>query len=155
MNEKIPELDDLDREILNRIQVEVPLVAKPFKALGDDFGISEHEMISRVQRMWNEGVVRRLGPIVDYHAWNMSGVLVAAKVNEDNIEKAKEVVVEYPEITHAYLRDHDWNLWFTVIAENDEAMDAVIGRVAERAGLTEVKKLPQEKSFKLGVKFEV
>jgi DNA-binding Lrp family transcriptional regulator len=155
MNENIPELDDLDREILNRIQVEVPLVPRPFKALADDFGISEHEMISRVQRMWDEGVVRRLGPIVDYHAWNMSGVLVAARVSEDNIDRAKEAVANYPEITHAYLRDHDWNLWFTVIAENDEAMDAVIGRVSERAGLKDVKKLLQDKSFKLGVKFEL
>lgn len=152
---KLPELDDLDREILNRIQVSVPLVKRPFLALGEEFGIGEEEMLSRVQRMWDAGVVRRLGPIVNYPAWGMSGVLVASKVDAGRIEDAREAVSSYPEITHAYLRDHEWNLWFTVIAENEEARDAIIARVTERAGLTDVRKLPQLKSFKLGVRFEV
>ena len=155
IKDKGENLDDLDREILNKVQVEVPLVERPFQALGEEFGMSEEEMIGRLRRMWDMGVVRRLGPIVNYRAWGMSGLLVAAKLPEENIELAKEVVADYPEITHAYLREHEWNMWFTVIAENEEARDAILDRVTERAGLSEVKKLPQEKSFKLGVKFEV
>jgi DNA-binding Lrp family transcriptional regulator len=150
-----PELDELDRKILNRIQVEVPLDPRPFQVLGKEFGLSEDEMIARVQRMWDLGVVRRLGPIINYHAWDMSGVLVASKVDEDRIEDARAAVAEHPEITHAYLREHAWNLWFTVIAENEEARDAIIEKVTLQAGLRDVKKLPQQKSFKLGVKFEV
>ncbi|HUT53621.1 MAG TPA: AsnC family transcriptional regulator [bacterium] len=150
-----PELDELDRKILNRIQVEVPLDPRPFRVLGHEFGLSEDEMIGRVRRMWNLGIVRRLGPIINYHAWDMSGVLVASKVDEDRIEDARSAVAEHPEITHAYLREHEWNLWFTVIAENEAAMDTIIKKVTERARLSDVKKLPQKKSFKLGVKFEV
>ena len=123
MNHQLPELDDLDRAILNRIQVAVPLEPRPFLVLAAEFGMSEEAMIQRVQRLWDEGIVRRLGPIVNYHAWDMKGVLVAAKVPEDKIEAARAAVGEYPEITHAYLREHKWNLWFTVIAENEEAMD--------------------------------
>lgn len=148
------ELDDLDRELLNRIQEEVPLVKRPFRALADEYGITEEEMLSRVQRMRDLGIVRRLGPILNYPAWGMSGVLVAAKLNPDRLEDARSAMQERPEITHAYLRDHDWNLWFTVIAENEAARDAIIERVRERAGLAEVRKLPQLKSFKLGVRFE-
>jgi len=155
MNHQLPELDDLDRAILNRIQVAVPLDPRPFLVLAAEFGMTEEAMIQRVQRLWDKGIVRRLGPIVNYHAWDMKGVLVAAKVPEDRIEAARAAVGEYPEITHAYLREHKWNLWFTVIAENEEAMDKIISRVAERAGLAEVKKLVQKKSFKLGVKFDV
>jgi DNA-binding Lrp family transcriptional regulator len=151
----LPELDELDREILNRIQVSVPLEPRPFAALARDFKITEQEMIGRVRRMWDLGVVRRLGPIVNYRAWGMSGLLVAAKVKDDRIEDAAAAMADYPEITHAYMRDHQWNLWFTVIAENEEKRDAIIERVAERAGLYDVRKLPQKKSFKLGVKFEV
>jgi siroheme decarboxylase len=148
------ELDDLDRAILNRIQAEVPLVPRPFAALGRDFGLTENQMIARVQRMWDQGVIRRLGPIINYPAWEMSGVLVAAKLDEANLDAAKTAVAAHPEITHAYLREHEWNLWFTVIAENETARDAIIDRVTEVAGLKDVRKLPKLKGFKLGVKFE-
>lgn len=151
----MPELDDLDRRILNKIQVEVPLDKRPFQVLGDEFGIGEDEMIGRVKRMEDAGVVRRLGPIVNYPAWGMSGVLVASKVETGRIEDARSAVADRPEITHAYLRDHEWNLWFTVIAEDEVKRDAIIERVSEQAGLSEVKKLPQLKTFKLGVKFKV
>lgn len=155
MSEKLPYLDDLDREILNRIQVDVPLVPRPFKELADEFGLSEKEMIKRVQRMWEVGIVRRLGPILNYPAWGMSGVLVASRMSPERMEDARKAVNDFPEITHAYLRDHEWNLWFTVIAENEKARDHIIARVAERAGLQDVVKLPQLNSFKLGVRFEV
>jgi DNA-binding Lrp family transcriptional regulator len=150
-----PGLDELDRRILNRIQEEVPLDPRPFRVLGKEFGLAEDQMIARVKRMWDLGIVRRLGPIINYHAWDMSGVLIASKLDESRIEDARQAVAEHPEITHAYLRDHEWNLWFTVIAENEAAMDAIIAKVIERTGLRDVKKLPQKKSFKLGVKFEV
>lgn len=148
------ELDDLDRRILLRIQEEVPLSSRPFLELGREFGISEEEMVRRVKRMWDQGVVRRLGPILNYPAWEMSGVLVAAKLAPSRIADAQAAMQDFPEITHAYLRGHEWNLWFTVIAEDERTRDLIIGRVTERAGLREVRLLPKLKSFKLGVKFE-
>ncbi len=150
-----PKLDDLDRAILNRIQASVPLARRPFDILARDLGTDEDEVIKRIRRMWDLGVVRRLGPILDYQSWGMSGVLVASKVNPDDIDLARRVVGDYPEITHAYLRDHEWNLWFTVIAENESARDAIIERVKALASLSHVMKLPKKTTFKLGVKFKV
>jgi DNA-binding Lrp family transcriptional regulator len=148
-------LDDLDRAILNRIQIEVPLAKRPFRVLAREFGVGEDEMIERVRNMWDMGIVRRLGPILNYRAWGMSGVLVAAKVGKEHVEKARAAIEDYPEITHAYLRDYAWNLWFTVIAEDEEKMDQIIDRLEEQAGLKDIRKLPQEKSFKLGVRFHI
>ncbi|MEW5994113.1 MAG: Lrp/AsnC family transcriptional regulator, partial [Candidatus Zixiibacteriota bacterium] len=62
---------------------------------------------------------------------------------------------DYTEITHAYLRDHAWNLWFTVVAENEEAMNAVIKQVTERAELRDVRRLKRNRSFKLKVNFNL
>lgn len=148
-------LDELDRRILNRIQTEVPLNSRPFKVLGQEFGLSETEMLARVKRMRDLGIVRRLGPIINYPAWGMSGVLVAARADEDRLEAIKAIIEQYQEITHAYLRDSEWNFWFTVIAENEEKRDLIIDKVTREAGLEEVKALPQKKSFKLGVRFEL
>lgn len=150
-----PQLDPLDRKIVNRIQTSVPLVKRPFRALADEFGISEDEMIRRVEKLRDSGVVRRLGPILNYPAWGMSGVLVAANVDPARIEEAREAAHHHPEITHAYLRDHPWNFWFTVVAENEESRDAIIDHVADRAGLRDVRKLKRQKSFKLKVNFKL
>lgn len=153
--ENRPGLDDLDRKILNRIQRGVPLDTRPFRVLGGEFGISEEEMLRRVRRLWDDGVVRRLGPIINYPGWGMSGVLVAAELDPGREEDARRAAARHPEITHAYLRDHRWNFWFTVIAEDAEARDAIISRVSEEAGLREVRQLKRGKTFKLKVRFDV
>ena len=148
-------LDELDREIVNRIQAEVPLAERPFQVLGREFGLSEAEILSRIRRMWDLGIVRRLGPIINYPAWGMSGVLVAAQIDPDRLEDVQKSIAAIPEITHAYLRDSEWNFWFTVIAENEDKRDTIIEKVTREAELRQVRKLPQKKSFKLGVKFEI
>jgi DNA-binding Lrp family transcriptional regulator len=150
-----PAIDDLDREIINRIQVAVPLAPRPFAVLASALESTEDEVVRRIRRLWDEGVVRRLGPILDYASWGMSGVLVAAKVDGAQTERVRQVLGEFPEITHAYLRQHEWNLWFTVIAENQHARLAIIERVTARAGLSEVKELPMKKTYKLGVNFSL
>jgi DNA-binding Lrp family transcriptional regulator len=148
------QLDDLDRRLLDRIQQSVPLVRRPFAELGREFGIPEDEALRRVQRFAELGMVRRLGPIVNYPAWNMSGALVAAKLDPAKIEQVRAAVAEIPEVTHAYLREHEWNLWFTIIAETEAARDAIARRLGEKLGLKDVRVLPKGRGFKLGVRFE-
>lgn len=147
-------LDELDRRILDRIQEEVPLVARPFDALGEELGVPGEEVLARVRRLRGEGIVRRLGPIINYRRWNMSGVLVAANADPERIEDVREAVMAYPEISHAYLRDHSWNLWFTVVAEDAGERDRIIDEVAGRAGLRDVRKLERQKTYKLAVRFK-
>ena len=147
-------LDDLDRRILDRIQEAVPLCRRPFAELGREFGIGEDEALARVRRFAELGMVRRLGPIVNYPAWDMSGALVAAKLDLARIEEARAAVAEVPEITHTYLREHEWNLWFTIIAETEAARDAIARRLADKLELKDVRVLPKGRGVKLGVRFE-
>jgi DNA-binding Lrp family transcriptional regulator len=146
--------DDLDRKILDRIQEAVPLVRRPFDALGEDLGVPGEEVLARVQRMRDQGIVRRLGPILEYRRWNMSGVLVAANADPKRLEDIRNAVTAYPEISHAYLRDHPWNFWFTVVAEDLQTRDRIIADVAEKAGLRDVRKLERQKTYKLAVRFK-
>jgi len=147
-------LDDLDRKILDRIQDAVPLVRRPFDALGEELGVPGEEVLARVRRLREKGIVRRLGPILEYRRWNMSGVLVAANADPERVEDIREVVASYPEISHAYLRDHNWNFWFTVVAEDLATRDRIIDDVAEKTGLREVRKLERQKIYKLAVRFK-
>lgn len=147
-------LDELDRKILDRIQEAVPLVRRPFDALGEELGVPGDEVLARVQRLRDQGIVRRLGPILEYQRWDMSGVLVAANADPERAEDIRRAVRAYPEISHAYLRDHPWNFWFTVVAEDLPTRDRIIDDVAQKAGLRDVRRLERQKTYKLAVRFK-
>jgi DNA-binding Lrp family transcriptional regulator len=147
-------MDDLDGEILDRIQRGVPLVRRPFHALAEELDTSEEEVLARVKRLRDLGIVRRLGPIINYRRWDMYGALIAANVDPERIEDVRSVVMAYAEVSHAYLREHSWNLWFTVVAENEGVFDLVVGDITAKAGLRDVRKLKRLKTYKLKVRFK-
>jgi len=146
-------LDNLDRRILDRIQRGVPLVRRPFDALAKELDSSGEEVLARVKRMRAQGIVRRLGPIINYRRWDMYGALIAANVDRERIEDVRSAVMAYAEVSHAYLRDHPWNLWFTVVAEDEDALDCIVADITKRAGLRDVRKLERHKTYKLMVRF--
>src|SRR5262249_36140679 len=108
------ELDDVDRELLNAVQWDFPLVARPFADLGERLGMSEPEVRERVQRVKDAGVLRQLSAIFDTRALGYNSALVAAKVDADTIDDAAAAINEHPGISHNYKRNHEYNLWYTV-----------------------------------------
>jgi len=145
--------DKLDRKILNALQEEFPLHQRPFKVIGEMFGISEQEAMQRVQGLIDRGVIRRMGPVFNYGDMDLVGVLVAAKMPPESADKAEEIFKDIPAVTHAYLRDHEYNLWFTVIAE-EEDLERIIFRLSRELNLADVTRLPRYREFKLDTVFE-
>jgi DNA-binding Lrp family transcriptional regulator len=105
------ELDDVDREILNAVQWDFPLEARPFAALGERLGLSEPEVRARVAKVKEAGVLRQLSAIFDTRALGYSSALVAAKVDPDHIDAAAAVISELPGVSHYYKRNLDYYLW--------------------------------------------
>ncbi len=145
--------DDLDKKILNALQESFPLDQRPFAAIGKTFGISEQQAMDRVQGLIDRGIIRRMGPIFNYGDMDLAGALIAAKMPQDEIEQAQAVFADLPEVTHAYQRDHEYNLWFTVIAEEQD-MQRVIDHITGRLSLSSVIRLPRLNEFKLNTVFE-
>jgi DNA-binding Lrp family transcriptional regulator len=148
-------MDDFDRKILVEIQSGFPLVKRPFEALSQELGMSESEVISRIKSLQEEGIVRRIGPILDLRQLGLKGVLVAVKVPADGATFAASVINEYDEVSHNYLRPDDsgYNLWFTLSAD-EKRIDEILGEIRSKTGL-EAMMLPTEKIFKIGVKFDI
>ena len=148
-------MEEADLKLLAAIQDGLPLVNRPFRILGDSLEMSESEVIFRLKNLQEDGVVRRIGPILDMRKLGCSGVLVALKVTPDQADKAAKFVNEYKEVSHNYLRPNDsgYNLWFTVSAR-EERIHVILAEIRDKTGLDQLV-LPTKRIFKIGVKFDI
>ena len=148
-------MDEMDRMILNEIQSHFPIEARPYQVLGEKLGCSEEEALQRVQDLKDREVIRRIGANCNSRKLGYTSTLCAAKVPSRLMERFVEVVNSYMGVTHNYRRDHDYNIWFTLIAPSEEKIERILGEIIELTEVGEVISLPAERLFKIQVDFEV
>jgi len=148
-------VDDIDRAILNEIQSDFPITPRPFYELGKRLNLTEYEVIERVESLKSGGVVRRIGGNFNSKMLDFTSTLCAAKVPEKKINRFVEVVNSYPGVTHNYLRNHEYNVWFTFIAPNMPDIDNTLKEISDETGVIEIRNLPALRVFKIKVDFEV
>lgn len=148
-------MDEIDLRILAALQESFPLAERPFLELAESLDMEEDELIRRVSRLKELGLIRRIGPILDLRRLGMSGVLVAMRVSPEEADSVSSVVNEYDEVSHNYLRPNEsgYNLWFTISAPS-ERVDEIISDIKRRTG-REMLVLPTIRIFKIGVKFDI
>jgi DNA-binding Lrp family transcriptional regulator len=154
-NENNVQLDEMDRMILNEIQSHFPIEARPYQVLGEKLGCSEEEVLQRVQDLKDREVIRRIGANCNSRKLGYTSTLCAAKVPSRLMARFVEVVNSYLGVTHNYRRDHDYNIWFTLIAPSEEKIERILREIIELTGVGEVISLPAERLFKIQVDFEV
>jgi siroheme decarboxylase len=148
-------MDELDRKILNSIQSEFPVAVRPYEELGKRLDLSEDETFLRVKRLKEEGVIRRIGGNFHSSKLDFTSTLCAAKVPEENLKRFVEVVNRYPGVTHNYLRNHEYNVWFTFIAPSMGAIEEALQEISKITGVKKVHSLPALRMFKIKVDFQV
>ena len=148
-------LDEMDRMILNEIQSHFPIEARPYQVLGEKLGCSEEEVLQRVQDLKDREVIRRIGANCNSRKLGYTSTLCAAKVPSRLMARFVEVVNSYMGVTHNYRRDHDYNIWFTLIAPSEEKIERILREIVELTEVGEVISLPAERLFKIQVDFEV
>jgi len=149
------ELDDLDRELLNAVQWDFPLDARPFATLADRLGVDEPTVRARVAKVKEAGVLRQLSAIFDTRALGYSSALVAAKVDPERIDEAAAVISEHPGVSHNYKRNHVYNLWYTVAVPPGDSLDEHIDVLHRESGSLVTRTLPTIKLYKIGVKLDM
>jgi DNA-binding Lrp family transcriptional regulator len=148
-------VDAIDRSILNIIQGSFPLDSSPYKLIGLQAGTEETEAFQRVAVLRRKGIIRRLGGVFDPRRLGFISTLCAARVPEAKIPVLAELTRHITEITHNYLRDHHYNVWFTVIASSQERLEQILAKVKLALETEEVYSLPAIKIFKIGVMFNL
>ena len=146
---------EADLKLLALVQDGFPISSRPFRELGDALGLEEDEVISRLAELQKEGLVRRIGPILDLRRLGRSGILAALAVPLDEADGAADMVNPYPEVSHNYLRPNDsgYNLWFTVSGTEERIQD-ILQEIQAKTG-RKMLVLPTLRIFKIGVKFDI
>jgi siroheme decarboxylase len=150
-------LDDLDRKLLNLMQGSFPIAPRPYEHVASLAGVSQEEVMTRVQRLLDKRIIRQVTPIFDTRALGYSSMLVAAKVDPERPHRAAQVINEHPGVSHNYLRNHEFNLWFTIATEPDSqlGLEGTLDVLAREAGAESVRQLPTLKLFKIRMDLEM
>jgi siroheme decarboxylase len=150
-------LDELDRRLLNLMQGSFPIAARPYQHVAGLAEVPEEEAMARVQRLLEKRIIRQVTPIFDTRALGYSSMLVAAKVDPEHPHRAAQVINEHPGVSHNYLRNHEFNLWFTIATEPDSplGLEGTLEVLARESGAESVRQLPTLKLFKIRMDLEM
>jgi DNA-binding Lrp family transcriptional regulator len=150
-------LDDNDRKLMNLLQSSFPLIPEPFTAVAEEAGLELDDVLARTRRLLDERIIRELTPIFDTRALGYESMLVAAKVDADNPHRAAKIINAHPGVSHNYLRDHEFNLWFTIATPPDSklGLDGTVAKLQELTGAESIRQLPTLTLFKINMNLEM
>ncbi len=148
-------MDDDDRRLLNRIQSDFPVSSRPFATIGQELGMSEEAVLERVTALKAAGIIRRIGGNFSPEKLGFVSTLCAAQVPEAEIDRFAAIVNRYTGVTHNYLRENSYNIWFTFIAPSMQEIEANLVAIREATGVTRIMNLPATRVFKIRAKFDV
>ena len=150
-------LDDLDKRLLNLMQGEFRLTSRPYLHVAKLADTTEDEVMRRVRRLLDGRIIRQVTPIFDTRVLGYQSMLAAARVDPENPHRAARIVNSHPGVSHNYLRNHDFNLWFTIATEPGSALglQGTLAKLQELTGAESVRQLPTLKLFKIRMDLEM
>lgn len=148
------QLDATDRRIINSLQGGFPICERPYAKAAESLGLAEEELISRIGKLIDAGVLSRFGPLFNADRIGGSAVLAAMAVPEDEYEQVADIVNTQVEIAHNYRREHALNMWFVGSGEQVEKVEAAFERIEKLSGHP-VYRFPKEREFFVELKLTV
>ncbi len=148
-------INDKNKRILNHIQVNFPIDARPYKILAEKLGLHEDELIKRINEMKEDMLIRRIGGNFSPDKLGYHSTLCAARVPEDKIGLFTKTVNGFSGVTHNYKRDHEFNIWFTFIAPSVEIIKNSLKQIQNITGVNTILNLPATKVFKISANFKL
>ena len=150
-------LDDHDRRLMNLLQSSFPITAEPFAPIAEEAGLPVEDVLQRTRRLLDERIIREFTPIFDTRALGYESMLVAAKVDAENPHRAAKIINSHPGVSHNYLRDHEFNLWFTIATPPDSrlGLDGTVALLKELTGAESIRQLPTLTLFKINMNLEM
>lgn len=155
------DLSPQDKRLLDLLQKEFPLVPQPFAVLGERVGLAESEVVAKVGRWQEAGVLRRLGPVFDSKKIGYKSLLAAMACPAQRLKEVSEIINAYPGVTHNYLREagDDWdlryNLWFTMTGATDQEVQANLAEIVVQTGISDLLPMPAHTLYKIKVQFDL
>ncbi len=149
-------MEQLDQELLNLLQAGLDLVPQPFLAIAEKLGTDEETVMERTRELKGNSI-RQLSAIFDTRTLGYTSSLVAAKIPEERLDQAAQVINQHPGVTHNYKRNHDYNLWFTIaVPPNSKlGLEKSVELLGKLAGVEIIRLMPTLKLYKIGVQLDM
>jgi len=150
-------LEDVERTLLNLLQGSFPLEPRPFARVAELAGLCEAEVLGRTQALLDDRIIRQLTPIYDTRTLGYGSMLVAAKVDSEHPWRAAKIINSHPGVSHNYLRNHEFNMWFTLAVEEDSrlGLQGTLELLQELTAAESIRQLPTLKLFKIRMDLEM
>jgi DNA-binding Lrp family transcriptional regulator len=150
-------LDAFDRGLLNAMQGSFPIEPRPYAAVAKALEVPEDRVLQRVQELIDARIIRQVTPIFDTRALGYGSMLVAARVDPEHPWRAAKIVNSHPGVSHNYLRNHAFNMWFTIAVEEDSklGLQGTLDVLQELTGAESIRQLPTLKLFKIRMDLEM
>ncbi|CAA9506034.1 MAG: Siroheme decarboxylase AhbA, alternate heme biosynthesis pathway / Siroheme decarboxylase AhbB, alternate heme biosynthesis pathway [uncultured Solirubrobacteraceae bacterium] len=144
-------LSDRDKQLLDLMQGSFPIHPRPYAAVAAALGATEDEVLADVRRLLKDRIIRQVTPIYDTRAFGYGSMLVAAKVDPEHPWRAAKIINAHPGVSHNYLRNHEFNMWFTLAVEESSrlGLQGTLDRLQELTGAESIRQLPTLKLFKI------
>lgn len=147
-------MDTIDKKILTIVNKSLPVDERPYGKIAETLGIAEQEVIERLRSMRAQGIIRRIGAVINPRRIGWHSTLCAMQIPEEKLDDYADTVNSYPEVTHNYIRSGQPNCWFTLITPDKESSLRVISEIEQRLG-ERVLDLPARRVFKIKVAFDL
>jgi len=154
MARTVADLDEKVQVLLNEMQNEVPLVERPYRALGEKVGLTEDSVIETIRELKDDQILRQISTIFDTRTLGYQSSLVAAKAPEGRLSEVAQVLNVHPGISHNYARKHAFNLWFTIAVPGDSSLEKHVEILRQKSGAESIRLLPTLHLFKIGMKLD-
>ena len=150
-------LDETDKRLMNLLQSSFPLDPEPFDRIAAEAALAPDDVKARTQRLLDERIIREITPIFDTRALGYSSMLVAAKVDAENPQRAAKIINSHPGVSHNYLRTHEFNLWFTIATPPDSelGLQGTLEVLQRLTGAESIRQLPTLTLFKINMNLEM
>jgi DNA-binding Lrp family transcriptional regulator len=148
--------DATDLAILDILQDDLPVVSRPWAAVAGRLGITEPELLARVERLAGAGIIRGISPVLESRPLGLNAAtLVALRVPEERLDEVAGLVSSCPSVSHNFLREHEYSLWFTIAAQDEAGVRAVLAEILRQTGIpeTDMLDLPTVRRIKINVRF--
>ncbi|MDE2585479.1 MAG: AsnC family transcriptional regulator, partial [Betaproteobacteria bacterium] len=126
--------DEVDRSIINALQGDFPLDSAPYAAAAAALGLSEAELLQRLQAMLDDRILTRFGPMFQIERMGGAFCLAAMEIPPEDFERVAAVVNGFAQVAHNYEREHRFNMWFVLATETPAGIAEAVAAIEAASG---------------------
>lgn len=145
------EFTEKEALVLNKVQKGIPAVSDPFLAIAEEIGITEDEVLEIISRLKENKIIRNISGIFEGKKLGYFLSLVAFEVPPEKADAAAGIISSHPGVSHNYLRNHRYNIWFTLAEESEDEFYDTVSILVSKTGAADHLVLKNENLLKIGV----